>query len=265
MRATSKNNLRLLTFILLGVYATLPLVVILRATAGLSFQLWLAVALPLVGFSFAVLNAAQVLGWSRAALLLGLTLSISLLFESLSVAKGWIYGPYYYSPDRLGPLFLGLAPYVIPLTWFLMLYPSYVIARRLIPTSWQGIRRGLAVAALGGLVMAAWDLVLDPLMTAREHWFWEVDGAYFGIPLQNYWGWWLTGFVILGLYLLIRKRLPATRTGRDLQLERLAIISYVITGAGNIGEAWQLGLYAPVLIGLAAMAPWVWLGWRRTS
>ena len=61
------------------------------------------------------------------------------------------------------------------------------------------------MAAVGALVMTAWDLAMDPMMSAGEHWIWEVEGAYFGIPLQNYWGWWLTVFVTFMLFLMIGK------------------------------------------------------------
>ena len=60
------------------------------------------------------------------------------------MATGWVYGPYHYT-DQLGPKFLGLVPYLIPVAWFMMSYPSFVIADRLVPSllgsagseSWQ--------------------------------------------------------------------------------------------------------------------------------
>ena len=50
--------------------------------------------------------------------------------------------------------------------------------------------------------MTAWDVVMDPLMVRGGHWVWEMNGAFFGVPLQNYWGWWLTVFVTFALFLL---------------------------------------------------------------
>ncbi len=48
--------------------------------------------------------------------LLGSVFVVSLLFESVGVATGWIYGAYHYA-QLLGPLLLGLVPYLIPLSW----------------------------------------------------------------------------------------------------------------------------------------------------
>jgi putative membrane protein len=56
----------------------------------------------LPGFAFALLHAGHREGWSRAIWLLALVFIVSLLFESVGVATGWIYGPYHYT-DQLGP------------------------------------------------------------------------------------------------------------------------------------------------------------------
>jgi uncharacterized membrane protein len=58
----------------------------------------------------------------------------------------------------------------------MMSYPSYVIADRLVPSTWK---RWLRL-----LVMTAWDLIIDPIMVAGGHWVWDIQGAYFGILLR---------------------------------------------------------------------------------
>ena len=94
-------------------------------------------------------------------------------------------------------MFLGLVPYLIPIAWFMMVYPSYVIADRLVPMRKSTFVRILHVSLVGGIIMTAWDLGMDPLMVKAGHWVWEVQGAYFGVPLQNFWGWWLITFTAL--------------------------------------------------------------------
>jgi uncharacterized membrane protein len=123
----------------------------------------------------------------------------------------------------------------------------------------------LAIAALGGLAMVAWDLALDPLMVADGHWNWETPGAYFGVPLQNYWGWWLTAFTILALYLALRgSRVPESQTDMS-RFDRLAVLVYLITGLGSAGEAWLHGLTGPALVSGAALLLWFVLGWRARA
>lgn len=217
---------------------------------------------PLVALAFAFLHAGQREGWRRAVLLLALVFAVSLLFESVGVATGLVYGPYHYT-GKLGPKFLGLVPYMIPVAWFMMSYPSFVIAERLV-----GRRSGprwlwlLAVAALGGLVMTAWDVIMDPLMVAGGHWVWDTDGAYFGIPMQNFAGWWVTVFTTFALYLLLR---GAQGTARDAAFDRTAVASYVITAVGMIGSSLLNGRGDLALIGFFAMAPWALLAWGRLN
>jgi uncharacterized membrane protein len=111
----------------------------------------------------------------------------------------------------------------------------------------------MSVAAVGGLVMTAWDLVMDPIMVASGHWVWDVKGAYFGIPLQNFWGWWLTVFTTFVLYLwLFGRGAKPTQASFD----RLALWSYLVTGLGIVLVALVSDLGALALIGLFAMLPW---------
>ncbi len=243
----------LLAFILLLAYSTFA------AVMGLPYTPLLTPLSTLTGFVFALLHASQRLGWWRALLLLGLTFGVSLLFESVGVATGLVYGPYHYT-DRLGIKFLGLVPLLIPAAWFMMMYPSFVIADRVIPARWQTGPRQFALAAVGGVIMTAWDLAMDPLMVAGEHWVWEVKGAYFGVPLQNYWGWWLTTFITFILFVLIAWR---RTTNRATAFDRLSIVGYAAMGLSTILVALQLGLEGPGLVGLFAMLPWVIVGWIR--
>ena len=173
------------------------------------------------------------------------------------MATGLVYGPYHYT-DKLGPLFLGLVPYLIPVAWFMMSYPSFVIADRLIPPGWKRWQRILSVAAVGGLVMTAWDLVMDPIMVASGHWVWDVVGAYHGIPLQNFWGWWLTVFTTFALYLLISGKASKPAEGK---FDRLAVLSYMVTALGIVIVSLVSKAGELALIGFFAMMPWIIMGW----
>jgi uncharacterized membrane protein len=220
--------------------------------------------ITLTGFAFALLHASDRLGWKKTLLLLAFVFVVALLFESVGVATGLVYGPYHYT-ELLGPKFLGLVPYLIAVAWFMMMYPSFVMAEWIIPSSWKGARRLLSLAAIGGLVMTSWDMVMDPIMVAGGHWVWETKGAYFGVPLQNYWGWWLTVFTTFIVYLLVTRNRPAIK---EAWFDRQALIAFMITCYGNVIIALAGVLAGAGLAGFFALTPWViwsWINMRKDS
>jgi len=244
--------LRIAAISLLVLYAAFTAYVSLGPLLGFSTVHGHSVPwLTLIATAFAITHALTYIGWRNTFILFGLTYTVSLLFESVGVATGWIYGPYHYT-EQLGPLFLGLVPYLIPLAWFMISYPSLVIAEGILGYRSAGDQwRSLRVAVLAAVVMTAWDLVLDPIMVKMGHWVWEVDGAYFGVPLHNYLGWLVTTFSIFILYKWATGRQAhKRREASDQSFLMLASGSYASTVAGNTLAALQMGLIGPALIGL---------------
>lgn len=151
-------------------------------------------------------------------------------------------------------------PYLIPVAWFMMIHPSLRIAddfvTRILP--W-GFWRGLITAALAAVTITAWDLAMDLMMVAAGHWVCEQPGAYFGVPIQNFWGWWLTTFTALALYQIVGHWLP----GRDsAKLSTTwTTTSYAVMGITTIVTDFLIGLSGPGMVGLFAMLPWAVMGW----
>jgi len=215
----------------------------------------------LVTFSFAVLHAGGSFGWRRGLAMLVIVIATGLAFESVGVATGIVYGPYHYT-DQLGMKFLNLVPFIIPVAWFMMIYPSFRIANDLVSSFMsEGFWHDVLTAVLGAVAMTAWDLAMDPIMVAAGHWVWEQPGAYFGVPVQNFWGWWLTTFTALGLYLIVRRWLP----GRDKAWlpTGWTTAAYATMGASTVLSDFLVNLSGPGLVGVFAMLPWVMAGIRR--
>ncbi len=164
---------------------------------------------------FTLLHASYVLGWRRMLQFFALTTVISWGFEHLGVATGLIYGQYHYS-DKLG-FKLGHVPIVIPLIWFMMMYPSYIIANFIgngTPVAAQGsVWRIAWLSLLGAFTITAWDLAVDPVFSSVGFWIWENGGPYFGVPLQNFAGWIITTFTIFFIYRLWERRVGTQPIG----------------------------------------------------
>ncbi len=234
---------------------------VIRPLLGLPFVPILLSSTTLIFFAFSLGHAMWSLGGWQTLLFLGLTFSVSLLFESVGVLTGWVYGPYHYT-DRLGVKVFGLVPLLIPIAWFMMIYPSYVLVERLAGADrGSGLGRTAWLAGLSALAMTAWDLVMDPIMVATGHWVWEVEGAYFGIPIRNYGGWLVTTFTIYLLYRLIAaRRAPRPWGASSHRFQSLPLLAYAVTCLGNAAVALEMGCSGPALVGFFGMGTFALLG-----
>lgn len=156
---------------------------------GISFQFFAQIHIVL---------AALALGWVMVGRLgarwlpaLGVVGLVSFLSEHIGTGYGIPFGSYGYTGllgVRVGPR----VPVLIPVSWFLMSLPSWVVAQRALPT--QRVRR----IALAALFLVAWDLALDPAMSfLTPYWRWAETGSYYGMPWINLLGWYVTGLVIM--------------------------------------------------------------------
>lgn len=113
----------------------------------------------------------------------------ALVIEIVGVNTQFPFGHYEYSDD-LGLTVLGV-PLLIPLAWFMMLYPSYLIGRKI---STSPIHQSL----IAGWLMATWDLYLDPQMVREGYWIWFSRGGEQtqDIPLTNFLGWFVAASML---------------------------------------------------------------------
>ena len=77
-------------------------------------------------------------------------------------------------------------------------------------------RRSTALGriALGAAALTAWDLFLDPQMTAEGYWRWDRPGRYRGIPLTNYAGWLVTSVGLMAVLEVLSPSQRCAATGR---------------------------------------------------
>ena len=258
-----ETSLRAKRIVLFFLYVLISVYIFALLALGfkISWEISLTPILTFSFFIFPVFFSSQLEQWIKVLAFCVLAIYTGLLFESIGVFTGLIYGPYHYT-DQLGNKFLGLVPFLIPAAWMVMTYPSMVIAKVLIPTTWSGTKRMFSIAALSGVIMTAWDVVMDPMMVLRGNWVWEVRGAYFGIPLMNFLGWWATTFAVVLLFLSITQKMPVTV---PIISDRWAVIVYCFFGLVSLVTCLLIQLERAALAGLIAMLPWMVLGWWKTS
>ena len=180
---------------------------------------------------FSLFHAWYSLGGRLTLAFFALSATISWAYEQVGVMTGLVFGAYHYT-DYLGAK-LGDVPLLISLAWFMMIYPSYVIAGLVVGRRPTGTPPGavalLRLAAVSAVVMTAWDLVVDPILSGPDAraWIWENGGPYFGIPIQNYFGWLLTTFTVYLAYRALEQRVAATPAGPvTARVAALAVVAY---------------------------------------
>jgi putative membrane protein len=147
---------------------------------------------------------------------------LSLGAELAGTTVGLPFGPYSYT-DGLGWKWLGHVPALIPLSWYMMALPSYAIAAWRYPGRVNVAQR----VALGSFILLSWDLALDPAMSlATKYWIWATDGSYYGMPILNLVGWFLTGAALMVVFAALQA---------DSWIERLS-------------GSWLIGFYGANLV-----------------
>jgi uncharacterized membrane protein len=181
---------------------------------------------------FSLGHACYTLGWRPTLVFFTLSALVTWAFEQAGVSSGAVYGAYHYT-DQLGAK-LGHVPVLIPLSWFMMIYPSYVMANLIVngrPTTsgTESLLRIVWMSFVGSMVITAWDLLIELTSSGPGGaWIWEEGGPYFGVPLQNFVGWVLTTFTVYLLYLLIERRIGGLKPmGRvTLLIAAMPVVAY---------------------------------------
>jgi putative membrane protein len=154
-------------------------------------------------FIVVFLYAVERYGKKNAMIFFIVTSVVSLFFENLSVITGFPFGFYHYSPS-LGVL---AVPLIIIFEYFAMGYLSWILSHILTGQYSKKLegKQIFIVPLIATFIMVMWDLTVDPISaTLQGLWVWTYPGPFFGIPISNYFGWFLVVYIflqILALYL----------------------------------------------------------------
>jgi len=186
---------------------------------------------PYVFVFFAAYLCAAVphLGWTRVTAFTVSGYLTALLSEVASINTGFPYGWYYYIDTTSNrELWIAGVPFFDSLSYVFLCYCSYATAlfilsplksagKGLYSLETLAIRRSFSALLLGSLLQVYLDIIIDPIALQGEKWFlgrlygYRETGAHFGVPLSNYWGWWLVSACMI--FMLQRITVAGGRTG----------------------------------------------------
>ncbi len=220
--------------------------------------------LVLVPVAFALIHGAARYGWGGILAFILICLVVSNIFENVSILTGFPFGHYHYT-GGLGPK-LFLVPLLIGPAYISTGYLAWVIGNVLVGDVRRGTGRFTLFATpfIAAFAMVAWDVCLDPtLSTILKFWIWQDGGGFFGVPLTNYLGWFLTVYIFFQLFALYaRSRRPSKAEARQAAIAASrehyaqAVALYAIMGAAFVlqyltgtsrtvvdatGATWQTG------------------------
>ncbi|HYL93753.1 MAG TPA: carotenoid biosynthesis protein [Alphaproteobacteria bacterium] len=210
-------------------------------TLDLSYVPFLAVVALNVfpPIAFALIHGSMLYRFRDVLCFCMLCLVVGNVVENLGVLTGFPFGRYYFT-DAMGPKLFHV-PIMLGLAYLGMGYLSWTLGCLIIGDKESPMRgsRVVALPVAGSFIMVAWDLAMDPVWSTYRHvWIWQHGGPYFGVPFTNFFGWWLTIYLIYQLFALyLRSR---TIAPRQLVLRgwRLPVIFYGLCAAGNVSLLW---------------------------
>lgn len=162
---------------------------------------------------FTFIHAYKRYGLKSFFVFLGIVFVIGNIYENMSIATTFPFGPYHYT-DSLGPKFI-FTPLIINIAYFQMIYIVWNLAGAMLDYYDNNVKGKYIIIQpiVATFVMVMWDLTIDPFMsTISEHWVWHNGGAYYGVPLQNYYGWYLCTFTMFVLFSIYMSRQKENQT-----------------------------------------------------
>ncbi len=162
-----------------------------------------------------LIGCSMHLGIKRALLFAVTGYLIAWLSEYSSINNGIPYGHYYYidqTKDR--EIWVLGVPFMDSLSYVFLTYASYAMALMVVSPALfsrgaiylletREIRKSLSTTMLGTLFFVYLDIIIDPVALRGDKWFlgqiygYPDGGVYFGVPISNFAGWAVVGFIMI--------------------------------------------------------------------
>jgi uncharacterized membrane protein len=157
----------------------------------------------LAWLAFVLIHGSKRYGWDKLFVFFTIAFLVSWSSETASIAMGFPFGEYHYT-ELLGAK-IGTVPMAVMAAYFVAGYLAWTMGTVFLGNLGTGVeRRNLFLVPLvAGFLLVMWDFCLDPIRSTIDGaWLWEDGGAYYGVPISNYFGWYLTAFLIFQIFAL---------------------------------------------------------------
>lgn len=189
------------------------------------------------------------LGWRDAILLWAMLGAIAITLETFAIITGFPYGHFGYS-DLLGYRLFGYAPWTVFFAWTPLIVAAWALAERLFGSGWFTV-------PFAAVITVVFDLVLDPGAVKLGFWRYESGGEFYGVPLSNFLGWYISGSIgAAAITIFLKNRPPLLATPIQLISSAFLIIVFWTAIA-----AFSL-MIVPTIIGTVVVLALMGLYWE---
>jgi hypothetical protein len=233
----------------------------------------------LSALAFTLVDGARHYGWRGILVFAAICAVIGNAVENLGIATGFPFGRYEFL-SLMGPRLFHV-PVLLGFAYIGMAYVSWMLARLI---AGNAAIRGVALPLLASCIMVAWDWAQDPVWATLLHaWRWRDGGPWFGVPWSNYFGWYVTVFLIYVAFSLYLRRWPPSAARLHPSPNWPPVLFYALCAAGNAlqvftrlpqqtamdptGKSWRVAdiLAASALVSIFAMGGFVLAAARRLA
>lgn len=271
--------------------AVLSILIVLYALSGtlsllaLKLPQQLAVGSQIgIAALFALVHGCWVYRWRGILVFSGICFLICNMVESIGVLTGFPFGAYYFT-GAMGPRLFDV-PFTMSLAYLAIGYSSWTIALLILNRNQNKItgQRVISVPALAACIMVVWDFSSEPQWSTISHlWVWSHGGSYFGVPVANFAGWFVTDLMIFVSFAVYLTRRANAVIRPAIRYSRLAVFSFFVVIAANVvtsipllhstpvpdatGFMWSTSSIAinTIFISIFMMGAFAALAWRRLS
>lgn len=75
------------------------------------------------------------------------------------------------------------------------------------------------VPFVAAFIMVMWDLTVDPISsTLQSLWVWTNPGAYFGVPISNFFGWFIVVYIFFQVFALYLSKYDSLNPKRAIYI-----------------------------------------------
>jgi putative membrane protein len=158
---------------------------------------------------FVILHGSLTNGWRGFLAYAAIALAVDFAMEASSVATGFPFG--FYVHNVPGPKLLGVPPQVV-LGYVCLSWLAWSVTRAIVrtdPNAPFGPER-IATPLVASFVLMGYDYAFDPIGATVFHLYsYRSPSGMFGVPVVNFLGWLLTGWVSFQLFAVLEDRFRA--------------------------------------------------------